>query len=101
MRDGVLRFKDDLRRAGRECPQLFIQKLEDIGLTELEIRIMKLRYCDGLLIKQISDLVSVGDRWVKKVHSKAIIRALDKLNALDLVELGIPIRTTTKTLYDP
>lgn len=96
---GLENFKRDLRLAGKRAPQLLMQKFEKIGLSGLELAIMKLRYCDGLLIKQIPDLVSVGERWVKKVHMKATIKALDGFNALDLVELGIPIKATPKTLY--
>lgn len=99
MRDGVLRFKDDLRRAGRECPQLFIQKLEDIGLTELELRIMKLRYVNGLLIKQLPYVLNKSERWIKRVHSLAILKALDRLKVADLVEIGAHIGATPRALY--
>lgn len=96
---GLENFKHDLRLAGKRTPQLLMQKFEAIGLSGLELDIMKFRYCDGLLIKQIPNLVSVSERWVKKVHLKATIKALDAFSAADLVELGIPIKITPKTLY--
>ena len=99
MRDGVDKFKDDLRRAGERNPQLLLEKLGNIGLTKLQLNIMKLRYIDGLLIKQIPDVVRVGERWVKSAHAEAIIKALDRLKVADLVELGIHYDITSRTLY--
>ena len=99
MTDGVERFKEGLRFAGANNPQLLISKLERIGLTKLELNIMKMRYIEGLLIKQIPEFVQAEERWVKKVHSRAIIKTLDGLTVLDLLELGIPIKVTLRTLY--
>ena len=99
MYDGVDKFKDDLRRAGERNPQLLLEKLGNIELTKLQLNIMKLRYIDGLLIKQIPDVVRVGERWVKSAHAEAIIKALDRLKVADLVELGIHYDITSRTLY--
>lgn len=99
MRDGVDKFKEDLRQAGERNPQLLLEKLSNIGLTKLQLNIMKLRYIDGLLIKQIPDVVNVGERWVKTAHAEAIIKALDQIKAPDLEELGIHYDITAKTLY--
>lgn len=99
MTDGVEKFKEGLRIAGVNNPQLLVEKLERIGLTRLELNIMKMRYIDGLLIKQMPEMLQVEERWVKKVHSRAIIKTLDGFNLLDLFELGIPIKVTLKTLY--
>lgn len=99
MTDGVERFKDDLMSAGREHPQLLIAKLEHVGLNKLELNIMKLRYVDGMLIKQIPDATNKSERWVKSVHSLAIIKTLDGLKVADLVELGMHHDTTSRALY--
>lgn len=99
MRDGVDKFKDDLRQAGERNPQLLLEKFSNIGLTKLQLNIMKLRYIDGLLIKQIPDVVGVGERWVKSAHAEAIIKALDRIKDSDLAELGIHHDITAKTLY--
>lgn len=99
MKDGVERFKDDLAFVGRHNPQLLIDKLEKVGLSNHEFNIMKLRYIDDLLIKQIPELLSVEERWVKKLHSRAIIKTLDALHEVDLVEMGIHHRFTLRTLY--
>ena len=99
MTDGVEKFKEGLRIAGVNNPQLLVEKLERIGLTRLELNIMKMRYIDGLLIKQMPEMLQVEERWVKKVHSRAIIKTLDGFNILDLFELGIPIKVTLRTLY--
>ena len=99
MTDGVERFKEDLARVGKEYPQLLICKLSMVGLSSHEFNIMKLRYIDGLLIKQIPELLSVEERWVKKLHSRAIIKTLDGLHEVDLVEMGIHHKFTLRTLY--
>jgi hypothetical protein len=99
MKDGVERFKDDLRSVGLQNPVLLTRKLERIGLNRLELDIMKLRYIDGLLIKQMPDVLNCGERWIKSVHSVAIIKALDRLSVADLVEMGIHFNVTPKTLY--
>lgn len=99
MRDGVDRFKDDLRSVGLQNPLLLTRKLKHIGLSPLEFDIMKLRYIDGLLIKQMPDVLNCGERWIKSVHSVAIIKALDRLSVADLVEMGIHFEVTPKTLY--
>ena len=99
MKDGVERFKDDLAKVGRENPQLLIAKLERVGLNRQELIVMKLRYVDGLYIKQIPEKMSVEERWAKKLHARAIIKTLDALSVLDLFELGVPIKVTLRTLY--
>lgn len=80
--------------------KLLEQKLYALDLSKLELLIMKLRYVDGLLIKQIPELSGVGERWVKKVHAQAIIKTLDGLTINDLLELGIPIKATPRTLFE-
>jgi hypothetical protein len=43
--------------------------------------------------------VCVGERWVKTAHAEAIIKALDRIKAPDLEELGIHYDITARTLY--
>ena len=97
---GLQKFKEDIRNAGRKNPELLEQKLQALELSCLELTIMKLRYIDGLMIKQIPAVVFVGERWIEKVHAKAVSKALDGLTAADLLELGIHIKATPKTLYE-
>lgn len=99
MNDGIKLFRDDLRRAGQKNPQLLTKKLEALGFSDLEFSIMKFRYIDGLLIKQIAFKASVSERWVKSVHHKATIKALDALKPADLLELGIELKATLRPLY--
>lgn len=99
MKDGIERFKDDLAKVGRENPQLLIAKLEHVGLNRQELIVMKLRYVDGLYIKQIPEKLSVEERWAKKLHARAIIKTLDGLYEVDLVEMGIHHKATLRTLY--
>lgn len=96
---GLENFRAALRCAGQRQPELLMQKFENIGLNRLELTIMKLRYIDGLLIKQIAAQAVVGERWTKKVHLAATLKALDKIKASDLVELEVPLDVTARTLY--
>jgi DNA-directed RNA polymerase specialized sigma subunit len=95
----VADFKEDLSRIGRNNPELLVKKLEQVGLNKQELSIMKLRYIDGLFIKQIPEYVQAEERWVKKLHARAIIKTLDGLHEVDLVEMGIHHKATLRTLY--
>lgn len=92
-------FKDDLTRIGHENPELLVKKLEQVGLNKQEFIVMKLRYIDGLFIKQIPEHIQAEERWVKKLHYRAIIKTLDGLYDEDLLELGIHHKFTLRTLY--
>lgn len=92
-------FKEDLREIGIKNPELLIHKLEKVGLTKQELSIMKLRYIDGLHIKQIPGNVQAEERWVKKLHARAIVKTLDGLYDEDLLELGVHHKFTLRTLY--
>lgn len=98
MKDGVDLFKEALRFAGVTKPELLTSKLEGIGLTELELSIIKKRYIDGLLIKQMPEFVCCGERWLKRVHAVAINKVYTRLSAKDLAELGIHLEFTSKPL---
>ncbi len=92
-------FKDDLSRIGHNNPELLVKKLEQVGLNKQELIVMKLRYIDGLYIKQIPEFVNAEERWVKKLHARAIIKTLDGLYDEDLLEMGIHRKFTLRTLY--
>ena len=72
---------EELRRVGKTSPELLKQRLEAVGLTDLELLIMKLRYIDGLLFKQIK--VGISERQMFKVHKKAIEKTVAKLKLAD------------------
>jgi DNA-directed RNA polymerase specialized sigma subunit len=95
----VEHFKEDLAGVGAKNPELLIKKLEQVGLTKQEFIVMKLRYIDGLFIKQIPEFMQAEERWVKKLHSRAIIKTLDGLCDADKVEMGIHRKFTLRTLY--
>ena len=71
----------ELRNLGKKHPELFKQSLEVVGLNDLEFLIMKLRYIDGLLFKQIK--VGISERQMFKVHKKAIEKTVAKLRLAD------------------
>ena len=72
---------EELRRVGKTSPELLKQRLEAADLTDLELLIMKLRYIDGLLFKQIK--VGISERQMFKVHKKAIEKTVAKLRLAD------------------
>lgn len=96
---GLKKFKDDIRAVGRRNPQLLINKLDRLDFSELELSILKYRYIEGLLIKQIAYQTGYTQRWIKRVHQKATLKALDGLNVADLLELGVPLKRASRPLY--
>lgn len=94
---GLENFKNSLLACRNK--ELLEKKLEALELSKLELIIMKRRYIDGLLIKQIPEFSGVSERWVKKVHARAINKTLDGLQVADLLELGIPLKVTSRSLF--
>ena len=47
----MIKIKEELRRLGKKSPQLLLNKLEAVELSNLEFLIMKLRYIEGLSFK--------------------------------------------------
>lgn len=94
---GLENFKKSLLACRNK--ELLEKKLEALELSKLELIIMKRRYIDGLLIKQIPEFSGVSERWVKKVHARAINKTLDGLQVADLLELGIPLKVTSRSLF--
>lgn len=66
-----------LRLAGRRNPELLMKRFEALGFSELELVIMKLRYIDGLLFKQIVDQIPVGERRMFNLHKSALQKTVD------------------------
>lgn len=73
----------ELRNLGKKHPELLKQRLEVVDLTDLEFFIMKLRYIDGLVFKQIPDIVGVKERYMYKLHKSAIEKTVAKLKLAD------------------
>ena len=71
-----------LKKIGRERPETLIERLNSLGLSDTECEIVKLRYIDGLLFKQILDKVNIKERYMYRVHKKAITKAVDNINWL-------------------
>lgn len=94
---GLENFKKSLLACRNK--ELLEKKLETLELSKLELIIMKRRYIDGLLVKQIPEFSGVSERWVKKVHARAINKTLDGLQVADLLELGIPLKVTSRSLF--
>ena len=89
---GLENFKNSLLACRNK--ELLEKKLDALELSKLELIIMKRRF-----IKQIPEFSGVSERWVKKVHARAINKTLDGLQVADLLELGIPLKVTSRSLF--
>jgi hypothetical protein len=99
-KNDIDKFKDALKLIGLANPELLESKLKAIELEKLEFDIIKMRYIDGLYIKQIPEFVGKGERWLKKVHAVAIKKVYTRLSAKDLQDLGVHFDFTSKPLYE-
>ena len=97
--DKLKKIKKDLRIAGTVNPELLIRKLQRLGLSNLELEIIKERYIDIKLIKEIAYNTKHCEAWIKKAHQKVLTRLLDELTTADLRELGVASEATLRTLY--
>jgi U3 small nucleolar RNA-associated protein 14 len=97
--DKLKKIKKDLRIAGIVNPELLMKKLQRLGLSNLELEIIKERYIDIKLIKEIAYNTGHCEAWIKKAHQKVLTRLLDLLNTADLRELGVASEATLRTLY--
>lgn len=75
----------DLRKAGKKHPA-FVErmfKLADLNTTELIV--MKSRYIDGLLFKQID--IGVSERQKYRCHKEGIKKTGDKFGLAEILDL--------------
>ena len=73
----MAKITKELRKLGKNNPQLLLKKLKKMELSELELIILKSRYIDGLLFKQIPDVIGKSESWMYKVHKRAILRVVE------------------------
>ena len=82
---------EELRRVGKTSPELLKQRLEAVGLTDLEFLIMKLRYIDQWDFKLIPEEIKrinnqakpYSDRHIFRCHKSAIEKTVAKLRLAD------------------
>lgn len=82
---------EELRRVGKTSPELLKQRLEAVGLTDLEFLIMKLRYIDQWDFKLIPGEIKrinnqakpYSDRHIFRCHKSAIEKTVAKLRLAD------------------
>lgn len=93
----MIKITEELRRLGKKSPQLLLNKLEAVELSDLEFLIMKLRYVEGLGFKQIPGEIKklinqaepYSDSWVFKVHKKALKKTVARLKLADWLGLFV------------
>ena len=82
---------EELRRVGKTSPELLKQRLEAVGLTDIEFLIMKLRYIEELDFKLIPEEIRrlknqakpYSDRHIFRCHKSAIEKTVAKLRLAD------------------
>ena len=81
----------ELRNLGKKHPELLKQRLEVVGLNDLELLIMKLRYIEELDFKLIPGEIKrinnqakpYSDRHIFRCHKSAIEKTVAKLRLAD------------------
>jgi len=76
---------DILKRYGRRSPDKLLEKLRLLELSDKSIKIMKLRYVDKIPFKQIPELVGCEERWMFRLHNKAINKMINMIDPLDFL----------------
>lgn len=61
-----------LKRVAKKYPDFFNKMLDDLLLTDNQVKIMKYRYLDGLKFKQITDKVFMEERSIHRLHKQVI-----------------------------
>lgn len=61
-----------LKRIAKKYPDFFVKMLDDLLLTENQIKIMKYRYINGLKFKQITNYVFMEERSIHRLHKQVI-----------------------------
>lgn len=78
---------NELKRVGQKHPLLLTKIFEAADLSGLEYIIMKSRYIDGLLFKEIEYNTQKSERHIYRCHNNGIKKTVDKFNMLELLDL--------------
>lgn len=76
---------EDLRKAGKSHPAFVEKMFKQAGLSNAELIVMKGRYIDGLLFKQID--IGVSQRQVFRCHKEGIKKTGDKFGLAEVLDL--------------
>ena len=87
---------EDLKKAGHNHPAFVENMFKHAGLNNAELIVMKGRYIDGLLFKQID--LGVSERQKYRCHKEGIRKTGDKFGLAEILDLachtdggGIPL----------
>lgn len=76
---------EDLKKAGHNHPA-FVEKMFKLSnLNDAELIVMKSRYIDGLLFKQID--IGVSERQKYRCHKEGIKKTGDKFGLAEVLDL--------------
>lgn len=76
---------EDLKKAGHNHPAFVEKMFKQAGLNNVELIVMKSRYIDGLLFKQID--IGVSERQKYRCHKKGIKKTGDKFGLAEILDL--------------
>lgn len=76
---------EDLKKAGHNHPA-FVEKMFKLAdLNDVELSVMKSRYIDGLLFKQID--IGVSERQKYRCHKEGIKKTGDRFGLAEVLDL--------------
>lgn len=77
---------EDLKKAGHNHPAFVENMFKQAGLNNAELIVMKSRYIDGLLFKQID--IGVSERQKYRCHKEGIKKTEDKFGLSEILDLA-------------
>lgn len=66
-----------LKRIAKKYPDFFVKMLDDLDLSDKQIKIMKYRYINGMKFKQITNLVFMEERSIHRLHKQVIDKIIN------------------------
>lgn len=77
---------EDLKKAGKKHPAFVENMFKQAGLNNVELIVMKSRYIDGLLFKQIN--IGISERQMFRCHKDGIKKTEDKFGLSEILDLA-------------
>lgn len=81
-----MELKEELYRLGREEPEVLLNKMERAGLSEIEMKIVRLRYIECQGFKQIDYIINYSEDGRKKAHTRACNKIIKRFKVSDFLE---------------
>lgn len=89
---------DELKELGKKHPFLLKRIFEASNLNNLEFEVLKSRYIDGLLFKQIEFRTGRSERQIYRCHKSGIRKTVDRFNMAGLLDFMCQYKGTMPPL---